>query len=241
MDSLGVVDTASQETTFAFLLTFPMVHQMTVAVMITNVYDDNKKHDSFHSSPVITSPIRAESSMSATTPVEIGKSDDPTPSRFACPSRRTRFIAAAVGVLVMLAVATGIVMATGSKEKPASLSNDIVLDESKTLSAILQRGYLRVGVTSQQGYATLNAKGQYEGFEVDLARAVAAGIFGKEQFQAGRGNEPVHFVPLDPGDRFSSLDDEEIDLLLASTSQTLERTVFEASPRGGTNGSAFIA
>jgi Bacterial extracellular solute-binding proteins, family 3 len=240
MHSLRVVDAASPETTVGILHTYPMVHQMAVAVMITNVYDENKTHDSCHSNPVIASPIRAEPSMSATTPVEIGKSDDPTPG-FACSSRRTRFIAAAVGVLVMLAVATGIFMATGSKEKPASLSNDIVLDESKTLSAILQRGYLRVGVTSQQGYATLNAEGHYEGFEVDLARAVASGIFGKDQFQAGRENEPVDFVPLDPGDRFSSLDNEEIDLLLASTSQTLERTVFEASPCGGTNGSAFIA
>ena len=201
-----------------------MIHQVAVPIMIPDVPDNN---------PVIAYPIPVEAAMPVAKPVEIGPSGNPTPSPFACSSRRARLIAAAVAVLVLLAVIVGIVMATGSKEKQVSPSPDILLDESKTLSAILKREYLRVGVTSQQGYATINSDGHFEGFEVDLARAVAAGIFGKERFQAGRDDEPVRFVPLDPKDRFPSLDNDEIDLLLASTSQTLERTVYEASSRRG--------
>jgi len=85
------------------------------------------------------------------------------------------------------------------------------------------------GITSQDGYATKNTLGQWEGFEVDLCRAVAAGIFGKDRFQGDRDTEPVQFVEVEAGDRFMALDNEEIDLLFGITSQTLERTVNEVS------------
>jgi len=55
-----------------------------------------------------------------------------------------------------------------------------------TPSTILARGYLRCGVRSQVGLAQLNYQGVWEGFEVDLCRGVAAGIFGKERFSSDR-------------------------------------------------------
>jgi ABC-type amino acid transport substrate-binding protein len=103
------------------------------------------------------------------------------------------------------------------------------LDSSRTLSAILERGYLIVGVRPQQGYATKNSDGRWEGFDVDLGRAAAAGIFGQERFKDGREEEPILFYEVEAGNRFVALDNEEIDMLLGITSQTLERSVNEVS------------
>ena len=114
-----------------------------------------------------------------------------------------------------------------------SPSTAVTLDSSDTISSILNKGTLTCGITSQQGYAMKNTQGQWEGFEVDLCRAVAAGIFGKDNFQGGRDAEPVQFVEVEAPDRFISLNNEEIDLLFGITSQTLERTVHEASNVGG--------
>lgn len=121
---------------------------------------------------------------------------------------------------------------TKNPTETASPSTSATLDSSRTLSDIRKLGYLRVGVTSQQGFATKNATGHWKGFEVDLGRAVAAGIFGHEAFQ-GDKKEPVEFFHLEVRDRFVSLDKNKIDLLLGITSQTLERTIYEASHRCG--------
>ena len=106
---------------------------------------------------------------------------------------------------------------------------ETIKDSSKTLSAILNRGYLVCGVAFQEGFATISDKGSWVGFEVDLCRAVAAGIFGKDRFLVSREKEPVRFVPLEAGERFISLDNKEIDVLLGMSSHTLERTLVEAS------------
>jgi len=107
--------------------------------------------------------------------------------------------------------------------------DETIKDSSNTLSAILTRDYLVCGVVFREGFATINDEGSWVGFEVDLCRAVAAGIFGKDRFQAGRDKEPVRFVPLEPRERFISLDEKRIDVLLGMTSKTLERTLDEAS------------
>jgi general L-amino acid transport system substrate-binding protein len=112
-------------------------------------------------------------------------------------------------------------------------------DSSKTLSTILNRGSMVCGVTFKEGFATINDKGYWEGFEVDLCRAVAVGIFGKGRFQGSRVKEPVRFVPLEASERFSALENGKIDVLLGMTSQTLERTVNEAS-RGLSNCIGFV-
>jgi len=95
-----------------------------------------------------------------------------------------------------------------------------------TLSTIERRGRLICGVSTLRGFASKNKEGIWEGFEVDLCRAVAAGIFGKDKFH-NRQTEPVDFVPLAAGERFSSLNDKTIDLLVAMTSQNIERSLHE--------------
>jgi len=101
--------------------------------------------------------------------------------------------------------------------------------ESATLSTILRREYLKCGVMSQQGFAQQDPQGIWDGFEVDLCRVVAAGIFGKDSFGDGQ-KEPVEFVSLEAGERFPSLNNNSIDLLLAKTSHTFERSLYEVSP-----------
>ena len=113
-----------------------------------------------------------------------------------------------------------------------SESEALALDStSSTLSAILNRGYLECGVTYQLGYATVDEEGHWIGFEVDVCRAIGAGIFGKDRFQGGRGKEPVKFKKLEAADRFKSLSNKDIDVLLGITSQTLERSVNEVRRR----------
>jgi ABC-type amino acid transport substrate-binding protein len=130
-------------------------------------------------------------------------------------SSRTRLILAATEVLLVVlpSAIVGTVMATRPKgnaetyaETKKNMDVNIMLDAaSETLSLIRKRGYINCGVTLQQGYAWINAQGIWEGFEVDLCRAVAAGIFGKDGFDAAREAEPVEFVKLEAGDRFSTL------------------------------------
>jgi len=100
--------------------------------------------------------------------------------------------------------------------------------ESATLSTILSRGRLKCGVMAQSGFAQQDEQGIWKGFDVDLCRAVAAGIFGKEMFRAGH-NEPVEFISMDAGERFPSLNNKTIDLLLGMTSQTFGRSLYEVS------------
>ena len=128
-----------------------------------------------------------------------------------------------------------------STTTPSSNPTTEVGRRDSTLSAIIEREMLHCGITPQLGYATNNSDGQWEGFEVDLCRAVAAGIFGEDRFQDDRNAEPVRFVEVDAMNRFIKLDNKEIDLLLGITSQTLERTVNEVSHDSGKDMLGFDA
>ena len=100
-------------------------------------------------------------------------------------------------------------------------------ESSITMAAILTREHLVCGVTPRLGFATLNEEGYWEGFEVDLCRAIAVGIFGTEPFQSGRETEPIEIVPVEAHDRFLALANKTIDVLFGMTSQTQERTFLE--------------
>jgi hypothetical protein len=141
------------------------------------------------------------------------------------PRRRCRNPMVLLGIFAVV----GLVAAAISLGTLYGTTTEAPHDSSHTLSAIISRDYLRCGVTIKEGYATLTDQGHLEGFEVDLCRAVAAAIFGSKRFQAGRDSEPVEFVQVEATDRFSVLDNNEIDLLLGITSQTVERSVFEVS------------
>ncbi|MFP7570066.1 amino acid ABC transporter substrate-binding protein [Marivita sp. S2033] len=87
-----------------------------------------------------------------------------------------------------------------------------------TLDDVKARGKLNCGVTTGLvGFAAPNANGEWEGFDVDYCRAVAAAVLGDPT--------AVEFVPLTGKTRFTALASGEIDLLARNTTWTFSRDV----------------
>ena len=85
-----------------------------------------------------------------------------------------------------------------------------------TLKAVQERGYLICGVNAKvPGFGFLNEQGEYQGFDIDFCRAVAAAIFGDPT--------KVEFRPLSAKERFTALQTGEIDVLIRNTTWTLTR------------------
>ncbi len=87
-----------------------------------------------------------------------------------------------------------------------------------TLDDVKARGKLNCGVTTGLvGFAAPDANGNWEGFDVDFCRAVAAAVLGDAN--------AVEFVPTTGKTRFTALASGEIDLLARNTTWTLSRDV----------------
>ena len=85
-----------------------------------------------------------------------------------------------------------------------------------TLDGVRKRDQLVCGVnTGLAGFAAVNSKGQWNGIDVDLCRAVAAAVLGS--------GDKVKYVPLNAQQRFTALQSGEVDLLARNTSFTLTR------------------
>jgi general L-amino acid transport system substrate-binding protein len=90
------------------------------------------------------------------------------------------------------------------------------MGRTQTLKLIKERGHLICGVSQGlTGFSASDEKGNWSGFDVELCRAVAAGIF----------NDPtkVNFVPLDAMERFAALKSGRIDLLSRNSTWTMSR------------------
>jgi general L-amino acid transport system substrate-binding protein len=86
----------------------------------------------------------------------------------------------------------------------------------KTLDAIKQRGTLNCGVsTGVAGFSAPDSKGNWSGIDADTCRAIAASVLGDAK--------KVNFVPLNPQQRFASLQSGEVDILARNTTWTLTR------------------
>jgi len=89
---------------------------------------------------------------------------------------------------------------------------------AQTLDEVRERGYVNCGVnTGLAGFATPNEAGDWEGFDVDYCRALAAAIF----------DDPaaVRFRALTSQERFTALQSGEIDVLSRNTTWTFTRDV----------------
>ena len=87
---------------------------------------------------------------------------------------------------------------------------------AQTLNAVRERGALVCGVSrGLLGFSSVDDKGNWSGFDVDLCRALAAAIFD----DAGR----VKFVPLDAAARFAALRSGDIDVLSRNSTWTMSR------------------
>ncbi|OAB54971.1 amino acid ABC transporter substrate-binding protein [Phormidium willei BDU 130791] len=89
---------------------------------------------------------------------------------------------------------------------------------AQTLEDVKERGVLNCGAsTGIAGFSNPNDQGEWEGFDIDFCRAVAAAIFGDP--------DKTSFTPLSPKERFTALQSGEIDLLPRNTTWTLTRDV----------------
>src|SRR5690554_3897582 len=87
-----------------------------------------------------------------------------------------------------------------------------VLAQSR-FNEIKGRGELRCGVNATlPGFGTVDANGDYVGFDVDFCKAIAAAVFGDAN--------AVVYRPLTAGERPTALQSGEIDVLIRNTTRT---------------------
>jgi len=97
--------------------------------------------------------------------------------------------------------------------------------KSPTIEAIFHRGYLVVGIVGAPIFAEL-VDGEYQGIDVDFAKAVSAALFDGI-------DSKVRYVIVSSQERFQKLKDGEVDFLARVTTITMERDVNETTTGHG--------
>ena len=121
---------------------------------------------------------------------------------------------------------------TSSSSSSSSSSSTLAstrMDKSTTLDDIQQRGVLNCGVVVAPGFVEQPSPDTFAGIDVDLCRAVAAGIFGVAEEDP---DKYIDYNIMTYAERWEALESKEVDLLAASTTHTMERDVF--IPKVGT-------
>jgi general L-amino acid transport system substrate-binding protein len=94
--------------------------------------------------------------------------------------------------------------------------------EGSTLQQVQDRGTLNCGVNDAvPGFGSVTPEGDFEGFDVDYCKAVAAAVMGDP--------EAVEFIPLTAEQRFTALQAGEIDVLIRNTTWTVSRDTGEGA------------
>ena len=116
--------------------------------------------------------------------------------------------------------------AAGGEEEPTTTAGGAEEPAGESLlDTVRSRGSVLCGVNDVlPGFGVVNEDGSYSGFDVDLCRAVAAGVLGD--------SEAVEYVPLVADARFTALQSGEIDVLIRNTTWT--------STRDGQEGATFL-
>lgn len=85
-----------------------------------------------------------------------------------------------------------------------------------TLDKVKKQGYVQCGVSAGlPGFSNPNAKGQWEGLDVEFCQAIVAATLGDKT--------KVKYIPLTAKERFTALQSGEIDILSRNTTWTLHR------------------
>lgn len=96
------------------------------------------------------------------------------------------------------------------------LAQDAPVQLGEITQRIIDRDELVCGVnTGLAGFAALNDAGEYEGFDVDFCRAVAAAILGDAN--------KVSYRPLQASERQAAIQSGEIDMMARNTTMTISR------------------
>lgn len=103
--------------------------------------------------------------------------------------------------------------------------DDVVL--GPVTQRIMDRGELICGVNQQlAGFGVVNDAGEFEGFDIDICRAVAAAVLGDAN--------AVSFRPLAAAERQAAIQGGEIDMMSRNTTWTLSRDVVWGATFGPT-------
>jgi general L-amino acid transport system substrate-binding protein len=87
---------------------------------------------------------------------------------------------------------------------------------SETLDAVKSKGFVQCGVsTGLPGFSNPDEKGNWQGMDVDVCRAVAAAVLADAS--------KVKYIPLTAKERFTALQSGEIDILSRNTTWTQTR------------------
>ena len=110
-------------------------------------------------------------------------------------------------------------------EEPEETVEVALSQDGGTLQAVLDRGHVLCGSRDDvPGFALLNADGEYEGFDIDMCRVVAAAIFGDA--------DAVEIVPVTSAERFTALASGQFEVMNRNTTWT--------ATRDGTEGAHFL-
>jgi general L-amino acid transport system substrate-binding protein len=115
----------------------------------------------------------------------------------------------------LLAVALSV--SCGGKTSPEQGAGGAPAVSGKsTLQIVKERGHLVAGVNAtNQGFAFLESNGEYNGFEIEIARALSVAIFGSP--------DKIEFRPLTSAERFVALQSGEIDVLIRTATINITR------------------
>ncbi|QEN04981.1 amino acid ABC transporter substrate-binding protein [Thiospirochaeta perfilievii] len=121
-------------------------------------------------------------------------------------------------LLAISAISLLLLMSCGSNEeqKSAGETQTPTTTKKTTLELVKERGKVVVGVTAGvPGYSAPDSDGKWQGFDVDLGKAIAAAVLGDA--------EAIECRPLSAKERFTALQSGEIDVLSRVTTWTASR------------------
>ncbi|HWL42176.1 MAG TPA: amino acid ABC transporter substrate-binding protein [Ilumatobacter sp.] len=112
----------------------------------------------------------------------------------------------------------GSVAIDGGGDQPDDTTADTVevVQGGGTLAAVKARGELVCGANDTlPGFGSVNEAGEFEGFDIDFCKVVAAAVLGDAN--------AVRYVPLTAQTRFTALQSGEVDVLIRNTTWTATR------------------
>lgn len=134
-------------------------------------------------------------------------------------SRVRRGVVAGFAVLAMAATACGQESGGGGEDVDVGATGEPQAqgdDGGNLLDTVKSRGTLVCGVNDAvPGFGFVTPDGEYEGFDIDFCRVIAAGVLGDAS--------AVEFQPLTAEQRFTALQSGEVDVLVRNTTWTATR------------------
>lgn len=110
----------------------------------------------------------------------------------------------------------------GETEEPEPAAGDEEAPAGGTLAAVRDRGVLNCGINGAvPGFGFVTPEGEFEGFDVEFCRVVAAAVLGDA--------DAVEYTELTAEARFTALQAREVDVLIRNTTWTASRDGSEQS------------